>query len=129
MNKADLGFGRNSPNRSVADILADSEALLKERPSKPTIQKYDDPYRQRVYFEFLTHESIPVGNLRNFYLNENGQLESNEEQYIIVHGHRADEGCFAPTICHVARWKPTGNLHPNFVKIVHQKWPNLKEEK
>ena len=123
MNKVDLGFGRNPSNRSVADILAESEALLKERPSA---KEYLTPCRIVVYYEFLGE--LIDAPLLHFYNKDVPPTHPGLKNFnLIRHSHPHGSGCFAPTFCHVFGYMPTGSEHPSFIKAFNQTWKEKDE--
>ena len=120
----DLSFSRNSSNRSVSDILAESEALLKERPS--TNKDYLTPCRNRVYYEFLGE--LIDGPLLHFYNKEEPPTHPGLKNFnLIRHSHSKNSGCFAPTFCYVVGYAPTGSEHPAFIRAFNQTWEKKEE--
>ena len=113
-----LDFGRNPSNRSVADILADSEKILKERPS--TIS-YLQPCRNVVYYEFLG-ELLDKPLLHFYDKQKPPSLPALENWNIILHSHSYGTGCYTPTFCHILGYEPTGAEHPAFIKAFNQMW-------
>lgn len=123
----ELSFSRKS-TRSVQDILAEAQKVLKTKPTAPEIS-YLTPCRNRVYYEFLGNLTGKlVVHLYDKYIPDAQQCADLQERFdTILHSHPENSGCFAPTFCHVLGYSPTGSEHPSFIKAFNITWK--KEEK
>ena len=106
----------------VKKLIEESIALLQEINLKPT---YSTPKRKFVYCEFL--ESPDFSKENNYptahYFVDVPTLEIKIGG--VIHGHKYEEVCSAPSMCHRWGYLPSATDNPVFVKAFYDKWEHL----
>lgn len=111
------------------EALLKSTEFLSKNPSRKITETYLQPFRQVKCIEFLTDNPVSfrqlIDNFDHWFIEDrNWKMD----EFCIVHGHKVDFPCNAPSFCHTFGYWPDIGFHPTFIKQFEIKWGKIYQE-